>query len=341
MRARAYSVIAAWLVCSASIALLCPAATNLGTYGPGVSPSRQYQAYIAEGPESPDLFVRDLTSFKRRAITHNDLAEASPAWSPDSSKIAFNVVQKNGHIDVCVASVETGAVERVTDGGGRYMRPFWLPTGEVACTDETDSGVRVRYIATASGAATDIGKSLPGAASSWSPDVVARPGFVSVTRETILPSGVLVTRYFTASERRLVTMVDYYTFRYCRAVEAYYYDTDSADTITWREDRATGVKGTAWTIIWDGLLFLPESLSVTFTLEYDQRIYLWIDDTEVYSTRDTDGTAKSPIVGVELSPGIHFIHFAYFDDFEGGGHLNVLWEASTMPRDLLGPMVLK
>ena len=315
--------------------------TSLGTFGPGLSPCRQFFAYVTHGPASSDLFVRDLSTQRRTNLTENDLVESNPSWSPDSSMIAFNSLRQNGNVDVCIVDLLSGELTQVTDGNGLYLRPFWISDSEVGYTDETTALGRVMYVDLDTGAKGELLVGTLGDAGAWRPASLVQPGFVEVTRASIAPSEARVIRYFTGTISKLVEIVADDGYRYCPARERYYQDTSSSPTITWSEDRATGETGTAWTILWSGLVYLPSNQTVTFTMDHDQRIYSWVDGLELYSTASTDGRGKSIQATVSLSAGIHTIDVAYFDDYEGGGGLWVYWEADEIPWQVLRSMVVE
>lgn len=321
------------LSCSAQL-------SSLGAFGPGLSPCRQFLAYIAEGPTSRDLLVRDLTTYRRTNLTQSNLVEANPSWSPDSSMIAFNSFREGGNIDVCIIDLASGTQTVLTDGEGLYLRPFWISPSEVGYTDETRASARVVRVELDSGAECELQVGEVGASGIWQASAATGPGFVAVTGDGIVSSQVEVIRYYTGTSSRLVEVVADGGYRYCPVRERYYQDTSYSASVTWEENRATGQTGTAWTILWSGFLYLPYGQTITFTLYFDQRIYCWVDSVELYSTTSTDGHGKIVQATTTLSAGIHAFNFAYFDDYEGGGGLSIHWEGDDFARQELGPMAV-
>ena len=315
--------------------------SSLGVFGPGLSPCRQYLAYIADGPTGADVFVQELSTHQRTNVTRSSVNEANPSWSPDSSMIAYNCVQRNGNIDVHIVDLVSGKSTQITDGAGRYLRPFWISDTEVGYTDETTTLSQVIHVALDSGARRELQVGMPGFAGVWQPAALTRPGLVEVTTTGIEPSELHVIRYYTGTLSRMVKVVADHGYRYCPVRERYYQDTSYSPTITWEEGRATGETGTAWTILWSGLFYLPSSQTVTFTMDHDQRIYCWVDGSELYSTTSTDGHAKTVEKRITLSGGIHAIDVAYFDDYEGGGGLSVYWKGETFAWQALRPMAVE
>jgi dipeptidyl aminopeptidase/acylaminoacyl peptidase len=69
-------------------------------------------------------------------LTSGDFEDASPAWSPDGSKIAFASGREDdwdltGVTDVYVIDAEGGEPERITKGGGSAGASSWSPDGSL------------------------------------------------------------------------------------------------------------------------------------------------------------------------------------------------------------------
>ena len=61
-----------------------------------------------------------------RRLTFNDVNDTSPAWSPDSRRLAV-VVDQGGHSAVNLVDAMTGDSWRLIGGSGNYQHPTWQP----------------------------------------------------------------------------------------------------------------------------------------------------------------------------------------------------------------------
>lgn len=102
---------------------------------------RGLQLKIIILPEGAIEVVTDLTSSETEKVEDADPAlrgpepaiaiveEASLAWSPDGSKLAFMAAFEGPSSDLYVYSVEDGTITRLTDGPSQGIRPSWSPDG--------------------------------------------------------------------------------------------------------------------------------------------------------------------------------------------------------------------
>jgi Tol biopolymer transport system component/imidazolonepropionase-like amidohydrolase len=90
-----------------------------GIVTPVVSPNGRMVAFSALG----DLWVMPLGGTPVR-LTNDSAVDVDPAWSPDSSRIAF-VSDRGGHMDIWVHDVSTGRDTQVTQERGAPSAPAW------------------------------------------------------------------------------------------------------------------------------------------------------------------------------------------------------------------------
>ena len=115
-----------------------------------------------------------------RTLTNRPLAfDASPAWSPDGARIAFESTL-DGKRAIWVMQADGLGLRRLTDGPGSDFSPAWSPDGgRIAFMSDRDGNEEV-YVIGADGAGmrrlTD--SPLPDGFPAWSPDG-ARMAFVS------------------------------------------------------------------------------------------------------------------------------------------------------------------
>ncbi len=89
-------------------------------------------AFVAERDGAADIWVMYPDGYGAQNITHDVAIEASPAWSPDGSHIAYADLTDaaNGHADIWVMDALGGNRTNLTAlAGGLNNRPSWSPDG--------------------------------------------------------------------------------------------------------------------------------------------------------------------------------------------------------------------
>ncbi len=94
-----------------------------GVVNPVVSPNGQAIAFTAMG----DLWVLPLGG-QPVAITNDPAVDIDPAWSPDSTRLAF-ASDRGGHMDLWVHDFRTNADAQLTEEHGAVSGPAWSPDG--------------------------------------------------------------------------------------------------------------------------------------------------------------------------------------------------------------------
>ena len=114
----------------------------------GVSKTGQL-AFVSKWAGRDALFLMDLATKKITLRRHIDglIALASPAWSPDGSKIAFAGQSNDGKSDLFVLDVASGDLARVTNDRYTDADPSWSPDGTslVFASDRTRYGAEGRH----------------------------------------------------------------------------------------------------------------------------------------------------------------------------------------------------
>lgn len=86
-------------------------------------------ALEADWDGNPDIWLYLPDVDTRENLTNTDYAESSPAWSPDSTQLAY-MSWETGNSEIWVMDVETREINIMTDFGEFAGTPRWSPNGE-------------------------------------------------------------------------------------------------------------------------------------------------------------------------------------------------------------------
>jgi Tol biopolymer transport system component len=117
--------------------------SGMGLYALGsISPDKKMLSFIAKKPTSPpNLYVMDLPGFTVRApLTNLKWGVADPAWSPDSTILAFAGFGDMGSFaEIHTVNVVTGTVKKLTANNFTDKEPMFTPDGKrlLYTTDES------------------------------------------------------------------------------------------------------------------------------------------------------------------------------------------------------------
>jgi Tol biopolymer transport system component len=109
----------------------------------------------------------------------NPVHDGSPAWSPDSSQIAF-YSNRDGNAEIYVMNADGSAQRRLTDHPADDGYPAWSPDGEQIAFDSDRGGTFDIYVMATDGSEPRRLTDSPGSdvSAAWSPDG-ARIAFMS------------------------------------------------------------------------------------------------------------------------------------------------------------------
>ncbi len=132
-------------------------------------------AYIStrKGPEGKRyvLQVADSDGYNAQAVFSSPAPLMSPAWAPDGQRIAY-VSFENGHSEVFVQNLESGARVKVSGKKGINSAPAWSPNGrQLALVLSVHGSPEIYVMDVASGRSTRVTNS-PGINTEpvWTPD---------------------------------------------------------------------------------------------------------------------------------------------------------------------------
>jgi Tol biopolymer transport system component len=97
---------------------------------PSWSPDGRWIAYVRRTPgtASRELWVMRADGSKRRALTRQNATVATPAWSPDSTRLVYST-NKDGVYALYTIGVDGKGLRRVAPTARDSFEPSWSPDG--------------------------------------------------------------------------------------------------------------------------------------------------------------------------------------------------------------------
>jgi TolB protein len=119
---------------------------------PAWSPDGRQLAYVSFESRSAAVFVQDLRTAERRAVSVRAGVNGAPAWSPDGSRLALTLSSAGGNLDVFLLDLRDGTLERITDDPAIDTEPEWSPDGRsLFFTSDRAGGPQVYRVAARAG----------------------------------------------------------------------------------------------------------------------------------------------------------------------------------------------
>lgn len=96
---------------------------------PAWSPDGNKLAYVSFESGKPQIFVQDIYTTRREAMTNYEGINSSPVWSPDGKSLGM-VLSKDGNPEIYTMNVATKALKRITNHYSIDTEPSWSPDGK-------------------------------------------------------------------------------------------------------------------------------------------------------------------------------------------------------------------
>jgi len=108
-------------------------------------------AYVSFEKVTPKIFIQNVSTGARQAISAFPGINGAPAWSPDDSKLAL-VLSKNGSPKIYVMDLASQSLRQVTTGDSIDTEPNWSPGGKsLIFTSDRGGGPQVYQVNLSSG----------------------------------------------------------------------------------------------------------------------------------------------------------------------------------------------
>lgn len=119
---------------------------------PAWSPDGRWLAYVSFETRSAAVYVQDLRTAERRAVSLRPGVNGAPAWSPDGARLALTLSSPTGNLDIHLLDPRDGTLERLTDDPAIDTEPVWSADGRtIFFTSDRAGGPQVYRMAARAG----------------------------------------------------------------------------------------------------------------------------------------------------------------------------------------------
>lgn len=95
---------------------------------PAWAPEGKRLAYVSFESGAPAVYVQDLDTGARKAVSSHRGLNSAPAWSPDGRQLAL-VLSRDGSPSLYVLELSSGRLQQLTRGFSIDTEPVWSPDG--------------------------------------------------------------------------------------------------------------------------------------------------------------------------------------------------------------------
>jgi Tol biopolymer transport system component len=123
------------------------------------------------GGVNKEIYVMNADGSGLIRLTHTELDDAMPAWSPDGRRIAF-VSWRDRNFEIYIMNADGSGLTKLTDNPARDYHPTWSPDGQrIAFASERDGNFEIYVMnADGSGKVNITNNPAHDRSPEWSPD---------------------------------------------------------------------------------------------------------------------------------------------------------------------------
>ena len=114
---------------------------------PAWSPDGRRIAYVSFETGVSRIFVQELATGRREAVSSAPGINGAPAWSPDGSRLAMVLGGVDGNLDVWILTLANRELRRLTSHPAIDTEPSWAPAGRsIYFTSDRAGGPQVYQV---------------------------------------------------------------------------------------------------------------------------------------------------------------------------------------------------
>lgn len=120
---------------------------------PSWSPDGRRLAYVSFETGRPQIFVQEVFTGKREAVSSSEGINGAPVWSPDGRRLAL-VLSKDGDPEIYTLDLASGQLTRLTRSPAIDTEPAWTADGNfILFTSDRGGGPQIYRMAASGGSA--------------------------------------------------------------------------------------------------------------------------------------------------------------------------------------------
>lgn len=113
-------------------------------------------AYVSFENITPQIFIQDVITGTRHAVSNFPGINGAPAWSPDDKQLAL-VLSKSGSPKIYVLNLINNQLKQLTQGTSIDTEPNWAPDGKsIIFTSDRGGGPQIYQLSLSNGSAQRI-----------------------------------------------------------------------------------------------------------------------------------------------------------------------------------------
>lgn len=95
---------------------------------PAWSPDGKHVVYVSFENDKPEIFIHDIYTASREAVSKYPGINGAPVWSPDGTRLALTL-SKDGNPDIYVLHLKDKSLKRITKHWSIDTEAIWMPDG--------------------------------------------------------------------------------------------------------------------------------------------------------------------------------------------------------------------